>query len=302
MSAVVTPPAVNHDGARAASASAVLVCQGRATADGRYAVGRFSDPVARNLLDPDELAIVDRIRAEGAHSTGKQPLGYEMVRHTGVLMVPRTIAIDDALREHRAAQVVILGAGLDARAYRMEELDDVLVFEVDHEASQRDKRRRAAGLQPIAELRHVTVDLARAPLGSALTAAGFNASVPTTWVWEGVIPYLTRAATIGTLEQVVALSAPGSRLILNYQAKSLPAMVMRRLVRILLRISRQPDPFAREPWRSLWQPQQLHSVLSEHGFDVMTDEDLLTLADGLELPSDAARSMRGGRVAIARRG
>jgi len=38
-------------GVGAASSTAVLVCQGRATADGRYAVGRFSDPVAEELLD-----------------------------------------------------------------------------------------------------------------------------------------------------------------------------------------------------------------------------------------------------------
>jgi hypothetical protein len=41
---------------RAASSTAVLVCQGRATADGRYAVGRFSDPIARELLDPADTS------------------------------------------------------------------------------------------------------------------------------------------------------------------------------------------------------------------------------------------------------
>ena len=42
---------------RAASSTAVLVCQGRATADGRYGVGRFSDPIARELLDPADRAM-----------------------------------------------------------------------------------------------------------------------------------------------------------------------------------------------------------------------------------------------------
>ena len=48
---------------RAASSTAVLVCQGRAAADGRYAVGRFSDPVARELLDPADRLSVARVRA-----------------------------------------------------------------------------------------------------------------------------------------------------------------------------------------------------------------------------------------------
>ena len=47
-----------------ASSTAVLVCQGRASADGRYAVGTFSDPVARELLDPTDRALVDRVRAD----------------------------------------------------------------------------------------------------------------------------------------------------------------------------------------------------------------------------------------------
>ena len=50
---------------RAASSTAVLVCQGRASAEGRYAVGRFSDPVARELLDPAERVVVDRCGPAG---------------------------------------------------------------------------------------------------------------------------------------------------------------------------------------------------------------------------------------------
>ncbi len=72
-------------------------------------------------------------------------------------MVPRTVAIDEALREavggadgeavgdrgvRRAEQLVVLGAGLDGRPWRMPELAAVAVFEVDHPASQRDKLDR----------------------------------------------------------------------------------------------------------------------------------------------------------------
>ncbi len=47
---------------------------------------------------------------------------WEMLRATAEVMVPRTIAIDDAVRERANSQVVILGAGLDGRAWRMPEL------------------------------------------------------------------------------------------------------------------------------------------------------------------------------------
>lgn len=292
------PPATDKQ--PAASATAVLVCQGRAVADGRYAVGRFTDPVARELLDPEELVLVDAVRRAAGPPEAGQRIGYEMLRGTAAIMVPRTIAIDQAIRDHPPTQVVILGAGLDDRAYRMPELIDVSVFEVDHAASQADKERRAAALEPLARLVRVTADLNRENLETPLRTAGFDLSEPTTWVWEGVIPYLTRAATIETLGQVAALSAVGSRLVVNYQAKSMFAAVMRRLMRVVIRMTKQADPLGNEPWRSLWRPQDLAEVLTAHGFDVLSDDDLLALAAGLDLPGDAARSLRAGRVAVAR--
>ena len=84
-----------------------------------------------------------------------------MVRRTGLTMVPRTISIDEAIRGHAAGQLVLLGAGLDARAWRMPELARAAVFEVDHPASQQDKQRRVGGLAPTAgRVVPVAVDLA----------------------------------------------------------------------------------------------------------------------------------------------
>jgi methyltransferase (TIGR00027 family) len=286
---------------RAASSTAVLVCQGRASAHGRYAVGLFSDPVAGKLLDPAELAVVDRVRADLVPDDGRERMAYEMVRRTGLTIVPRTIAIDRAIGEHAAEQVVILGAGLDARAWRMPGLARATVFEVDHAASQQDKLRRIGGLAPAARLVPVAVDLARERLGPALGGAGFDRQTPTTWVWEGVVPYLSAEEVRATLTQVAELSAPGSRLVVNYQAKSLPARVMRTAVRVVLRAARQPDPLTGEPWRSLWRPAAMRRMLDEHGFDVVSDSDLLTLSDGLSLPAGNTGSLRNGRVALATR-
>jgi methyltransferase (TIGR00027 family) len=212
---------------RAASATAVLVCQGRAAADGRYAVGRFSDPVARQLLDPTELQLVDAVRSDQRPHSGAHGMAWEMVWRTGQTMVPRTIMIDDAIREHGASQLVVLGAGLDARAWRMAELAGTTVFEVDHPESQRDKLRRLGALHPLAaRVVPVAVDLMTEPLGPALEAAGFDPTAVTTWVWEGVVPYLPAEAVRSTVWQLARLSSPGSRLVVNYQAKSLPVPVM----------------------------------------------------------------------------
>lgn len=284
---------------RRASVTAVLVCQGRAVADGRYAVGLFADPVAAQLLDPPEREVVDRVRA-GLRPTPGEWLRQEMARRVSVVMVPRTIAIDDAVRASGARQVVILGAGLDARAWRMPELAACTTFEVDHPASQSDKRRRAAGLPPTAG-RHVWVaaDLAREPLGPALEAAGFDKREPAAWVWEGVVPYLTADEVRATVTQLAELSASGNLLVVNYQAASLVVSVGSRVMRTVWRTLRQTDVFAGEPWRSLWDPPKMREMLQDNGFDVTSDLDLVGLSAGLDLPVWAGPSLGNSRVTTA---
>lgn len=281
----------------------MLVCQGRAAADGRYAAGRFCDPVARMLLDPVELRVVDQVRAGHAPGDAAGRMAYEWVRRTGVTMAPRTMAIDEAIRDHGAGQLVILGAGLDARAWRMPELARTTVFEVDHPASQGEKQRRVGDLVPSArQVVPVAVDLATERLSPALDAAGHDRRAVTTWVWEGVVPYLTVQEVQATVAQVAERSAPGSRLVVNYQERSLTVPVMRTAIRLLLRVTRSDDPMAGEPWRSMWRPEDIRALLQHNGFDVVSDESLLTLAAGLDLPADGNGSLRNGRVAVAGHG
>ena len=127
---------------RAASRTAVLVCQGRAVADGRSAVGRFADPVAVRLLRAEERTRVDEVRAGTPPQGWQARTAYESVRACAEVVGPRTVAIDEALRARPTGQLVILGAGLDTRAWRLPELAGTHVGVLDDPASQRDKRPR----------------------------------------------------------------------------------------------------------------------------------------------------------------
>src|SRR5439155_3238304 len=99
-------------------------------------------------------------------------------------------------------------------AWRMPELAEVAMFEVDHPASQQDKRDRVGDRSPmVGTHRWVPVDLAGSALGPALEAAGHDPARTTTWIWEGVVPYLTRPQVEATVDDVSARSAPGSRLV-----------------------------------------------------------------------------------------
>lgn len=200
------------------SQTAAMVAFLRALADaGLASVPSFSDPTARVMLPrPWSLALralEERMRAATPRRRARVAVGVD-------LLALRTMVIDEALRSALArgvAQVVILGAGLDGRAFRIRELAEARVFEVDHPATQAYKRRRARALEPAAaEVRYVGVDFERDRLAPALAHAGHDARSPTFFIWEGVVLYLTDGAVATTLGAVSDRAAPGSGMILTY--------------------------------------------------------------------------------------
>ena len=224
-----------------------------------------------------------------------------MVRASAEVIAPRTVAIDDAVRARRVPQLVIVG-GLDDRAWRMPELASADVFEIDHPASQRDKRDRVADLRPLAKsVRFVPVDFTRDQLDAGLALAGHRAEEVTTWIWEGVVPYLSRAEVAATVQAISSRSAAGSRLIVNYQSPALSAALGRLAARAMTAAARRRSPWAAEPRRSSWTPAAMSHLLAGHGFDLNRDDDLLTLAQDLTIPVRQRRSLQTGRVAIADR-
>ncbi|MFD4652364.1 class I SAM-dependent methyltransferase [Streptomyces sp. NPDC058441] len=133
-----------NENERAPSRTAVLVRQGRAAADASVAAGRFSDPVAMQLLRAEERTPVDAVRV-GVPPQGRPArTRYESVRARAEVMVARTGAIDEALCACPPRQLVILGAGLDSRAWRLPQLARTDVWEVDHPACPEGRRPSAA--------------------------------------------------------------------------------------------------------------------------------------------------------------
>ncbi|SNY64907.1 class I SAM-dependent methyltransferase [Paractinoplanes atraurantiacus] len=284
-----------------ASRTAVQVCQGRAAADGLIAPGRFADPTAMALLLPGEREVVRRVREQEVPKGWRDRIDYETIRATTGLMAPRTVFIDDAVRERLNPQVVILGAGLDGRAWRMAELAGAAVFEVDQPASQADKRRRAAELSGPPPT-FVPVDFGRDRLGDALDAAGHRTEPATTWIWEGVVPYLTEAEVASTVAAVAARSGSGSRLVVNFQVPAAKAKLGRLVVRLLMASTGRRSIWAREPWRSTWTPDAMTALLGEHGFTVTRHEPLTDTAAALGVPIHHRASLGQSHVMVADRG
>ncbi|HEX4681459.1 MAG TPA: class I SAM-dependent methyltransferase, partial [Gemmatimonadaceae bacterium] len=197
------------------SRTAHFVALGRALADAGFShIENFHDPTARAFLS--DRATRSLAKAERAARAGKPRFTLEIARVRGDLIGLRTSAIDAALRDAIARgtrQLVILGAGYDGRAWRMPELAGVHVFEVDHPATQGEKRARVTEMAATpATVTFVPIDFERESLAGVLDRAQHDPASPTCWIWEGVVMYLTRDAMRSTLADVARRSAPGSTL------------------------------------------------------------------------------------------
>ena len=130
-------------------------------------------------------------------------------------MAVRTRWFDTLFTDAAAAgvrQAVILAAGLDARAYRLDWPDGTTVYELDQPEVIEFKTRTLADLdaKPKANRRTIAIDL-RNDWPKALLDNGFDATQPTAWIAEGLLIYLPPDAQDLLFDRINELSAPGSR-------------------------------------------------------------------------------------------
>jgi methyltransferase (TIGR00027 family) len=112
---------------------------------------------------------------------------------------------------------VLLAAGLDTRAFRLEWPDGVTVYEVDAPLVLSFKEKVLAGGGARARSgRHVVAADLREDWPTALCGAGFDPAQPAAWLAEGLLMYLSGEAKTGLLAAVQALSAPDSQVAIEH--------------------------------------------------------------------------------------
>ncbi|MFI6085494.1 class I SAM-dependent methyltransferase [Streptomyces sp. NPDC051217] len=141
------------------------------------------------------------------------PLWGRFARYFGL----RTRVLDDFLLQSvhsgGARQVVLLGAGLDTRAFRLDWPGDCVIYEIDREGVLAFKHQVLGALSatPRAVRVPIPTDL-RADWVGALTGAGFDPAAPSVWLAEGLLFYLPMTAETYLIDTVDRLSAGGSAL------------------------------------------------------------------------------------------
>ncbi|OBH20201.1 SAM-dependent methyltransferase [Mycolicibacter sinensis] len=204
----------------------ILVAAIRAQESAR-ADALFSDPFAAKLAgEAGRAMLAGAVAAAGDQSTWQ--------------IVVRTRFWDEALLRSGIRQVVILAAGMDARAYRLSWPERTTVFEVDQPAVMAAKADLLAEDQPRCRRVPIGIDLAD-DWPNALQAAGFDATAPSVWLIEGLLQYLDDDAVHLLFDRVDALSAPGSALLYDVVGKTLleaPSMAP-----LLQSMARQGSPW-----------------------------------------------------------
>lgn len=274
------------------SLTAIAVAFGRGLGTG----GRPPDPLATQVL-PAPVAHALGLANLGPLRAATRAATFGLVDHVCL----RTAAIDAAVRnavDLGCGQLVILGAGLDTRAWRMPELAPVDVFEVDHPSTQQSKAEAATRLAALCRtVRMVAVDFERERVGERLAAEGHDATVPTVWIWEGVTPYLHREAIVSTLHDVEQRSAPDSRLLMTYATTDLVALPVPGLAAL----ARAAFAGLGEAIHGAMSPSDAAGMLRAHHFAVLDDTDARDWRSHGPGSPWLARPFRAERLIVATR-
>jgi methyltransferase (TIGR00027 family) len=187
--------------------------------------------------------------------------------------IARTRFIDDLVRRANAdgsRQLVVLGAGFDCRAHRLDELAESRVFEVDRADTQQAKRARLALVRespPRSDIRYVAVDFLHDDLGKRLAAAGWSSEARSLFVWEGVSNYLSEPA-VAEILSLMGRAARGSIIVFTYIHRGVLDGSVRfegadKLLRNVQRLG--------EPWSFGLDPAEVPSFVRRFGLELEQD-------------------------------
>ncbi len=274
--------------------TALGVAAGRA-AETESATPLIDDPFARMFLDAAGPGMWTMWEPAGLPPEIAEAEPDLPVRMQSMVdyMAARTAFFDEFFLDAARAgvrQVVILAAGLDARAWRLPWPDGTTVYELDLPKVLEFKTTtlREHGATPTARRVEVAVDL-RQDWPAALRQAGFDANLPGAWSAEGLLPFLPAASQDLLFERVQALSVVGSRIAVEALGPDFNDPDARGRQRELMQRYRElaakmPGVGEVPDFDDLWYFEERADVadwLRGHGWevDVVTSEQLLARYD-----------------------
>ena len=203
-------------------------------------------------------------------------------------LISRTRFIDDLIERSTASefeQYVILGAGYDCRAHRLELPSSLIIFEVDQSEVQARKRSKLPEKPPNSEnITYVAVDFADQSLSEQLLKSGFDQSKSTVFTLEGVSQYITKEAFTSIVKELATLAQTADSIVFVSYASELlnknPKACFgtgypnaEKRARLIMYGSEK----AGEPWISFYSDGEIESVLSQSGYSIIENVTLKDL-------------------------
>ncbi|HEX4245004.1 MAG TPA: class I SAM-dependent methyltransferase [Acidimicrobiales bacterium] len=214
--------------------------------------------------------------AQRALCSGMRPIRSTPLR---AHLAARTQFVDNQVLAAIAGgvdQIVVLGAGYDDRGLRFHS-PGVRFFELDHPATQADKRRRVARVAPNPTgLTFAPVDFRVDHPGAVLESAGHDAGRPSLFICEGLLVYLDQA-TIGSLLAALRNRAADDSTLAASLAIHNPAFASDTVVRIAN--ARRPNGTT-EPWRTILPKDSHLDLLQRAGWSPTLAVDDASLGTG----------------------
>jgi methyltransferase (TIGR00027 family) len=205
-------------------------------------------------------------------------------------LIARTRFIDDLIEKSAkegVEQYVILGAGYDCRAHRLNLPSNMKVFEVDQLEVQSVKRSKLpSDIENASNITYIGMDFNRQSISEQLIEAGFDSSKSSIFTLEGVSQYIPKDSLHSTLNEITKITK-GSKTIffmsyVDVKLKDEPSGCFgkgypnpNKRARMIMSLA---DKFG-EPWISLYSKDELESVLSANGFKLKEIKSLGDLND-----------------------
>ncbi|MFX1288112.1 MAG: class I SAM-dependent methyltransferase [Promethearchaeota archaeon] len=168
------------------------------------------DPFAERLAGDLELFINKHIRLS--------EMDYPIVRSHYI----EEILLKPWCHDLKNSQIVILGAGLDTRAYRFKPLKRNFhtIFEIDLPSVIDYKKEILRDERPLCRLVQIPTDLSKSNWTSQLVKNGFSTDIPSFWVLEGLAYYIEQEKVGLILEKGAEMSGFNSQLFMDIMYKS----------------------------------------------------------------------------------
>ena len=206
-------------------------------------------------------------------------------------LIARTKFIDELIEKsaiNGIQQYVILGAGYDSRAHRLELPSSLKIFEVDQPEVSDNKLAKLPKELPNSEnVTYVNIDFSYQSLTEQLIGAGFNQEKSTIFTLEGVSQYITKEAVSSTIKELASLTRDtNSIFFMSYVDELLdtnpeacfgegypnPAKKASLIKGLSAKVG--------EPWISFYSYAEIEDLLSQNGYSIqenVTLEDLNSL-------------------------